>query len=182
MYLFNMVLCNHHEIFVRAARAGDSALALLNPGCCSASKFSRWKHLSRPERVGVRRLPQPLCRANPSGLRAILRQAQDALFSWGKGLRLGAAARRGAQSSVSRAPGQEQSGQAPRVHPLATLRAGSAVPVPQHGQRQSAARIAQVGSDLGQRTQHPGLQQVGPRQGQRGVVQNAVAKQHQVGI
>ena len=80
MYLFNMVLCNHHEIFVRAARAGDSALALLNPGCCSASKFSRWKHLSRPERVGVRRLPQPLCRANPSGLRAILRQAQDRSF------------------------------------------------------------------------------------------------------
>jgi hypothetical protein len=41
MYLLDGVFCNHHEIFVRAARAGDSALALPNPGYCSASKFSR---------------------------------------------------------------------------------------------------------------------------------------------
>ena len=43
-------------------------------------------------------------------------------------------------------------GQAQSAYQLVTLCAGRAVPVPQHGQPQPTARIAQVGGDLGQRT------------------------------
>ena len=51
MYLLDGDFCNHHEIFVCAAHAGDSALALPNPGYCYASKFSRCK-ASLPQGAG----------------------------------------------------------------------------------------------------------------------------------